>query len=135
MVIESLAWSIDHWVKFRLVLGNYENIITFLDYHSLSFLTTMNLDFTSIPFTLHGKGDSKNLLQYLANNTDNATLISQFINYFLSTIIKMKYYYTGENVVFYFTENVKWQSTNIDFYNPEINNNYVENGYIDNYFE
>jgi hypothetical protein len=135
MIIESLVWYSDHWVKFRLILGDYENIITFLEYNELSFLKIMNLDFTQIPFLLHGKGNSKNLLQYLANNTEDNILITQFIDYFLKFIIKMKYYYSGENVVFYFGESLKWQNTNVNFYNSEINNNYVENGYIDNYFE
>ena len=135
MVIESSVWASDHWVRFRLVIGIYENIITFLDYNELSFLTTMDLDFTQIPFLLHGKGNSKNLLQYLANNTDDTPLISQFLDYFLRFIIKMKYYYSGENVVFNFIGITTWQNMNIDFYNPEISNNYVENDYIDNYFE
>jgi hypothetical protein len=135
MVIESLAWAGDRWVKFRLILGFYQNVITFLEYNNLSFLTTLELDFTQIPFLLHGKGNSKNLLQYLENNTDNVFLISQFIDYFLRFIIKIKYYYTGENAVFYFTESTEWQNMNINFYNPEISNNYVENDYIDNYFE
>ncbi len=135
MVIESLVWASDHWVRFRLIIGTYENIITFLDNQGLYFLTTLELDFTQIPFLLHGKGDSKNLLQYLSNNTDDNSLISQFIQYFLSTIIKMKYYYSGESVVFYYSESTKWQSMNIFFYSPEISNNYVENNYIDNYFE
>ena len=90
MVIESLVWVSDHWVKFRLILVNYENIIMFLEYHGLSFLSTMDLDFTKIPFLLHGKGNSKNLLQYLANNTDNNYLIFQFIEYFIIYLIQMK---------------------------------------------
>lgn len=136
MVIESLVWSGDHWVKFRLVLGNYENIIAFLDYHNLFFLTTLELDFTQIPFLLHGKGNSTNLLQYLANNTNNSSLIFQFIEYFIVYIIQMKYYYSGERVAFNFFENDKWQNMNIDVYDTsELSNNYVFDGYIDYYFE
>ena len=65
--------------KFYNTCENKENIITFLDFHELSFLKYMKLDFTQIPFLLHGKGKSENLLEYLANNTDNDILIVQFV--------------------------------------------------------
>jgi len=133
MEIKSLVWSNDHWVKFNLIIGVYENIIIFLDYHNLSFLATMDLDFTQIPFLLHGKGNSKNLLQYLSNNTDDISLIFNFINYFMVYIIKMKYYDSNDVVLFYLRESTKWQNINIVYYPSE--NNYVDDDYIDDYFE
>ena len=121
MGIDSLVWASDRWIKFKLDIGIYENIITFFDSQGLLFLTTLELDFTKIPFSLHGKGDSKNLLQYLSNNKDDENLILKFIEYFMDNIIQIKYYYSGERVLFKLTESEKWQNINIDFYNPSVN--------------
>lgn len=134
-MLESKVWVNDHWLKFRLIIGIYQNIIIFLDFHELSFFKTLEIDFTSVPLSLHGNGNSLNLLEYLANNVENDLLISQFIMYFLSTILNIRYYLSDENIVF-FMENIKWQNMNIYVCNPDIViNNYVETDYIDNYFE
>jgi hypothetical protein len=93
-------------IKFILTTGNYQNIITFLESSNLSFITEMKLNFDSIPLSLHGKGNSENLLEYLGNNLDNSNLIFKFLNYFL-TILNIKYVY-NEKLIFEFIENDNW---------------------------
>ncbi len=84
-LIPSKVWVVDRWVTFSLNIGDYQNIIAFLDANGLSFLTLLSLDFTQIPSNLHGRGNSTNLLEYLSNNSDDNILINQFLNYFLNT--------------------------------------------------
>ena len=111
-------WYNEHWVEFQLFEGVYQNIITFLDAHSLSFLAEMGLNFESeIPITLHGKKTSVNLLDYLANNSDDGDLILRFIDYFLTTELDMRYQETefvpAARVNFKLIENAEWQNINL----------------------
>ena len=119
MLIPSKVWVVDRWVTFSLNIGDYQNIITFFDDNGLSFLTMLALDFTQIPVSLHGKGNSTNLLDYLSNNTDNNTLISQFLNYFLNTIIIISYS-SGQKMNFNFNGNTGWQNMTFSVYSPYI---------------
>ena len=64
-------WYDNHWVIFTLGVDSYQNIITFLEINGLFFLAEMQLNFDTIPLALHGKGNSNNLLDYLANNVDD----------------------------------------------------------------
>jgi len=117
MKIKSKCWVVDHWVVFTLTINAYENIMTFLNAQNLLFLSNIELDFSTIPLELHGNGESKTLVQYLANNTDNNALISKFLDYFLNVQFNMKYYYTGEQITFYFPEESGWQNFQI-YFNP-----------------
>lgn len=109
-LVPSKCWNGKNWVNFNIVLGDYENIITFLDANKISFLYTMELDFTVIPIVLHGRGRSRNLLQYLANNTDNNTLITSFLRYFLGEIADIRYA-TNKKINYDFLPGSKWQNT------------------------
>lgn len=60
--IPSTCWNSTNTVKFNLYIGEYQNLIIFLDNHELAYLTEIELDFTVIPTKLHGKGVSKNLI-------------------------------------------------------------------------
>ena len=113
MKIKAKCWFDNQWVRFSLTTGSYRNIITFLDAQNLSFVTEIKLDFSKIPFELHGKGNSETLLQYLANNTDDDLLISQFLMYFLNITLNMRYYYENSPINFYFPENTSWQNFTI----------------------
>jgi hypothetical protein len=117
-------------IKFILVLGVYQNIITFLEANEISFFSTMELDFTKIPLVLHGKGISKNLLEYLSNNSSNGTLISKFLNYFID-IINIKYS-NNENLKFKFSENSEWQNIKLEIMPPYTNINQWPNGVMYN---
>lgn len=119
-----------HRVKFILILGIYQNIITFLETNEISFLSTMELDFTQIPLILHGKGVSKNLLEYLSNNSSNSTLISKFLNYFIG-LINIKYS-NNENLKFQFFENSNWQNMNLEIMTPYTNMNQWPDGFMYN---
>ena len=107
--IQSKLWVNDHWIRFRLIIGDHKNIITFLESNNILFLSELKLDFSTIPFELHGKGNSKNLLEYLSNNVDNNSLISKFLDYFLNKTLNIKYYENEENVNFVFSEDTDWQ--------------------------
>ena len=41
MEISAVFWNVDHEVKFRLQIGTYENIMTFLESHKIEFLSEM----------------------------------------------------------------------------------------------
>lgn len=79
-------WINNQWVYFTLVYGRYTNIITFLDSHDLSFIKINYIDFNQVPITLHGFGNSINLMNYLSNNEGNNVLINKFIDYFLKEL-------------------------------------------------
>ena len=65
----------------------------------------------------------------------NIILILQFIDYFITVIHKFKYS-SGQNLSFELTENDKWQNITVGISKPYISeNNYVENDYVDNYFQ
>lgn len=119
-LLPAKCWNGKNWVNFNLILGNYENIITFLNDNKISFLYTMELDFTIIPSVLHGRGRSRNLLQYLANNTENNTLITSFLMYFLSEIADIRYI-TNKKLNYNFLQGSKWQNTTFvsNGYTPE----------------
>lgn len=127
----------NYWIKFTINSFNYKNIMIFLELNKLLFLSTAEIDFSNIPISLHGNGNSTNLVEYLSNNTDNNILISQFLNYFTSEIHKFRYL-SGERLILNFSENDQWQNMNIVIEPPQpiFENNYVVNNYIDiDYFE
>ena len=117
MKLKSKCWVNDHWINFDLMLGTYDNIITFLNAQKLSFLSEIHLDFSNIPLELHGKGNSINLLQYLANNTDDNALISRFLEYFLNMTLDMRYV-SGKKIDFLFPEDSSWQNFTVSILNP-----------------
>jgi len=106
-------WYSSYWINFKLKLGQYDNFLTFLEIHQLSFLAEMELDFSTIPTSLHGQGTSENLLQYIANNTSNSSLILNFINYFILTIVDFRYS-TGKKLKYSFGSCSTWQDCAID---------------------
>ena len=118
--IASKVWSIDHWVRFRLIIGEYQNIMDFLLNNNILFLSEINIDFNNIPLFLHGNGKSKNLLEYLSNNNENLELIIDFLNYYFVFIIQAKYYYTNENLFFEILKNTTWQNSPVIIYNQPI---------------
>ena len=111
MLIPSKVWLIDHWVKFNLISGNYQNIMIFFKYNKLNFLAEMKIDFSVIPISLHGKNNSVNIIEYLSNNSDNIILIYNFLNYFLTNIVILSYL-SGQNCNFNFEIN-SWQNMNL----------------------
>ena len=117
-------------VKFILSLGTYQNIITFLELNNILFLAEMNLDFTQIPIVLHGKGVSGNLLEYLANNSSDYSLILKFLNYFLG-LIDIKYS-NNENLKFKFLENLDWQNMHLKILEPYTDMNQWPDGFMYN---
>jgi len=117
--IPSKFWNVDHWVKFRLIPDVYENFITFLNVQGLSFLTQLKLNFDNIPLSLHGSGASENLDEYLANNTSDVPLILRFLDYFMNTIIDMRYS-SGKKVIFNFFESTDWQTMNVTVSGPYV---------------
>ena len=56
------CWNNTNNIQFKLKVGNYTNIIDFLNVHKLSFLA--KIDLPELPINLRGK-TSKNLLEYL----------------------------------------------------------------------
>ncbi len=106
-------------VEFKLNIGSFQNIIVFLDVNNISFLYTMQLDFTNIPLLLHGRGNSNNLLEYLANNTNDNSLIIKFINFFLMDIIDIRYL-SNKKLNFHLNENVDWRNMSIEAYAPYV---------------
>jgi hypothetical protein len=113
--IKSNCWFLDHNVKFKLETGIYQNIVDFLIVNNISFLTDMNIDFTIIPFNLHGKGNSKNLLDYISKNSENVALIKSFLEYFIIQIAKIKYY-NGKLINFNFNITENWENMQITIY-------------------
>ena len=114
-LIPSKVWVVDRWVTFQLSIGVYQNIITFLNDNNLTFLTTLTLDFSQLPFALHGKGNSTNLLEYLSNNTDDNLLILQFLNYFIKNIVVISYSY-GQKLNFNINIESDWQNMQMYVY-------------------
>ena len=110
--IPASCLNIDHRVKFNLKLGIYQNIIAFLKDNNILFFSEMKLDFTQIPLELHGFGNSKNLIEYLANNNLDNILILNFLNYYLNSILKIEYTYK-DDILFYFNLNNEWQNMNL----------------------
>ena len=99
MITDAIFWNYTNWVKFRFDVGEYDNFLDFLNVNDISFIAELPIDFTNIPLTLHGKGRSKNLLEYFANNNDNSRLILNFLNYFIINMIKIRYY-NGSSINF-----------------------------------
>lgn len=120
MILQSSCYSIDHRINFKLETGIYQNIITFLELNNILFLSEIKIDFTKIPFLLHGKGKSKNLLEYLENNNQNDELIFKFLKYFITDIVQIKYEFNRQ-VIFEFIFNSEWQNMNLIIYSPYIN--------------
>jgi len=106
------CWNGENWVDFNIQTGEYQNFNVFLVDNKIGFLSTMEIDFTTIPVILHGKNRSRNLLDYLSNNNNDVNLILSFINYFISNISKIKYY-TGINLNFNLINSSTWQTSKI----------------------
>jgi hypothetical protein len=107
--------NIDINVKFKAKTGYYQNIISFFEDCDILFMSTMKLDFTKIPFNLHGNGNSENIIEYLAKNNDNPNLIYNFLNYFITDISKIKYD-DDQKLIFEFLPNENWQNLNLLIY-------------------
>ena len=99
-VIPASCLYLNTKVRFRLIIGNHVNIINFLSNNNILFLAELELDFSTIPISLHGKGRSKNLYDYISNNIDNEELILNFIYYFISEITDIRYYYSNTKLIF-----------------------------------
>ena len=119
--IQVKLWINDNWVKFKIEIKTYDNIMTFFQESNILFVSTMNIDFNSIPLELHGFGHSNNLLEYLSNNENNNNLISNFLTYFLNNLLNIKYL-NGVNINFYFY-NEKWQNIKINI--NKLNNTII----------
>ena len=113
ITIQAKIWYNNHWVMFSLGIGIYQNIITFLQENNIFFLAEMELNFDLIPLTLHGKGVSYNLLEYLANNSDNNELILRFLDYFIVVISDIRYS-SGKLINFHLSDQGSWQNITID---------------------
>jgi len=111
MIIAGLFWNYTNWVKFRFNTGQYDNFLNFLNSNDLSFISELPLDFTNIPTTLHGKGRSRNLLDYFANNSEDSTLIVNFLNYFILSIVKIRYFDSNSSINFRINRSSRWQSS------------------------
>jgi hypothetical protein len=109
-VISAKFFYNGYWVKFSLVLGIYDNFLSFLSSHEISFLAEMKIDFTNIPVSLHGNGISNNLYEYVSNNTNNHSLINSFFDYFLKEIAIFKYS-TNHFFNFSFSTSSAWQTS------------------------
>jgi hypothetical protein len=127
-------------VTFEYKHGQYDNFIDFLNEHKIAFMTEVDIDFTNIPISLHGRGDSNNLLEYIANNNSDVNLIKSFIDYFIKEICDIRLT-TGEKISFNIHNSSTWQNAtffaNTMTYIPVewyTINNYVENDYVENYF-
>ena len=120
MPIRAKFWNVDHWVKFNLFPNTYENFIVFLDIHDISFLTQLELNFDNIPSILHGNRNSKNLNEFIANNTDDVDLILKFLYYFITVIIDIRYYYFDNQISFNIFNSENWQTMRFDILVPEL---------------
>lgn len=112
----------NRWIKFRLNIGEYDNILDFLSKQNIYFLAEDKLDFTTIPTVLHGKGRSNNLLDYVSNNNDDPSLIFRFIDYFMSTLVDIRYS-SGKRLNFSVSFSEMWQNmkmTVFSSYTPPI---------------
>ena len=116
--IKSTCWFSEHEVKFKLETGIYQNIIDFLIINNISFLAEMKLDFTTIPINLHGKGNSRNLLDYISKNSENVVLIKSFLEYFMIQIAKIKY--NDKLIIFYFNLIDSWDNMQLSIFDPFI---------------
>jgi hypothetical protein len=117
--LRSKCWYVDHWVAFRLKKGFYINIMTFLSKCNILFLSEMSIDFSLVPVSLHGKGNSKNLVEYLSKNSDDVELIAKFLEYFLNVIVDMRSI-DDRKIDFLIEESDEWQSLRIIFGNEII---------------
>ena len=115
ILIDATCLSINTKIKFKLGIQSYQNIIIFLKTNNILFLSELELDFTKIPNILHGRGHSKNLIEYLSNNSDNNLLILKFLDYFISNIISIKYY-NNKNLKFKFLDGSNWQNISMEVY-------------------
>ena len=109
-------WINDEWVRFNIEYGIYENFIVFLDHHDISFVKTNYIDcdaLSTLPNPLHGFGHSTNLLEYLANNAGNESLICDFINYYIS-ILDFRYYYVDLKLDLTYTCLDNWQISTVE---------------------
>ena len=113
--LSAIFWNSTHWVKFKLKIGVYINFIEFLVEHDIFFIAENTIDFTKIPIFLHGYGESKNLLEYLANNVGNTTLIINFLKYFISEIYNFRYT-LDKKMNFSFEVKDTWQITPFTVY-------------------
>lgn len=109
------CWNNTNNIQFKLKVGNYTNIIDFLNVHKLSFLA--KIDLPELPINLRGK-TSKNLLEYLNKNFENTVLINEFLKYYITSIIKIRYA-SNKPLLFDIIPNNSWQNMNVQIiYQP-----------------
>ena len=106
-------------VEFKLKINSYANIIKFLEAHELLFLAEMTLDFTQIPLIFHGKGKSRNLYEYLANNSSDTNLIYNFLNYFLNTLTDIRYF-SGKKLNYHISNESNWNIMEVVIYGSYV---------------
>lgn len=100
----------NYWIKFTFENGYYDNFMSFIEGNNIGFLGEMAIDWTNIPIDLHGKRNSYNLYQYIANNSDDSILIINFLNYFIVEIANFRYI-NNRRLYFSFLPSAAWQST------------------------
>ena len=108
---QAKCWVFDHWVLFRIIPGEYKNILTFLDVHKLFFVAEIEFDPEKVPIEIRGYGTSKTLLQYLANN-DNNSLSYLFLLYFLD-LMDIRYTIDNKKINWRLLNNSIWQNCKI----------------------
>lgn len=119
MKFASKCWLNDHWHKFNLKTGLYQNVLVFLQDHNLmTVIGKLEIDFSKIPEQLHGK-TSRNLLEYLAKNESDYELVARFLYYFMNTYIDMRLMdYNDKRVRFIFSSGTSWKD--MSFTIPDI---------------
>ena len=119
MKFASKCWLNDHWHKFNLKTGLYQNVLVFLQDHNLmTVVGKLEIDFSKIPEQLHGK-TSRNLLEYLAKNESDYELVARFLYYFMNTYIDMRLMdYNDKRVRFTFSSGTSWKD--MSFTIPDI---------------
>jgi len=112
-ICKNQIWDFSKINKFQLNIGEYTDIISFFIKNNIYFLAEMNLDYIKIPKELHGKGISRNLIEYFENNKDDKSLIITFVNYFMSTLINLKNI-NDEKINFSFIKSESWNKSSSD---------------------
>jgi len=106
-------WNASKWINFKLKIGVYQNIFTFFNDNSISFVTSIPLDYSKIPKELYGNGMCKNLLEYVDRN--NNDLIVKFLNYFIVSLLQIKNT-NGNKLNYNFSESSSWKDSTFEVY-------------------
>lgn len=118
LLIPSSFLAIDHRMQFKLKIGVYDNIISFFNAHNMQILSTLEIDFTKVPINLRGNGTSKNLSEYLDNNSNDVNIIFKFLNYFITIITDMTYNYSSKRIQYRLSPSTIWQTIRVQIFDP-----------------